>query len=87
MTDPQVAHLECFTDYDVHGAPVRLVAHPLRYDGVSPSIHRMPLQAGCDTREILAGCGFAESAIDTLLAEGVIGSPPDAASAHSSPFT
>jgi hypothetical protein len=35
----------------------------------------MPLLPGCDSRAILTEAGISEDEIDSLVAEGVIGSP------------
>jgi len=78
MSDPQAVHLGAFADWSVGGHPVKLVAHPLRYDGTCPAVNSMPLQAGCDSRDILADYGFDESTIDSLLADDVIRCPPNA---------
>jgi crotonobetainyl-CoA:carnitine CoA-transferase CaiB-like acyl-CoA transferase len=73
--DRQAAHIGAFCEYEVHGRKVRLVAHPLRYDGQRPGIHTMPLEPGCDSRAILSEAGLSETEIDRLAAEGVIASP------------
>ena len=73
--DPQAKHLGAFINTRVGESDVRLVAHPLRYDGKSPGIRTMPLLPGCDSRAILAEAGISEDEIDRLVAEGVIGSP------------
>lgn len=73
--DRQAAHIGAFSHYEVGGLPVRLVSHPLRYDGASPDIRSMPLAPGCDTRSILAEAGFETSEIDRLVADGVVAAP------------
>ena len=77
--DRQAAHMGAFSEYEVHGRKVRLVAHPLRYDGKAPGIRTMPLEPGCDSRAILSEAGFSGAEIDLLAAEGVIASPVPAA--------
>ena len=70
--DRQAKHLGAFTTYRLGEQDVRLVAHPLRYDGAATGIRAMPLQPGCDTRAILSEAGFAHDEIDRLAAEGVV---------------
>ncbi len=73
--DPQAAHLGAFTEIDVHGTPVTLLTHPLKYDGETPPLRTMPLAAGSDSREILAELGVPDADVDALVARGVIGVP------------
>lgn len=73
--DRQAQHIGAFQHFDLNGKSVKLVAHPLRYDGISPGIRTMPIQPGCDSRAILAERGFTPDDIDRLIADGVIGSP------------
>lgn len=74
-TDRQAIHMGAFQDFDLNGKSVKLVSHPLRYDGISPAIRTMPVQPGCDSRAILSESGFAPEEIDRLIADGIIGSP------------
>jgi len=73
--DRQAAHIGAFCEIEVDGQPVRLVSHPLRYDGAAPSCRMMPLEPGCDSRAILAESGFADEEIDRLVEDGAVGSP------------
>jgi crotonobetainyl-CoA:carnitine CoA-transferase CaiB-like acyl-CoA transferase len=73
--DQQLKHMDAFVDFPVGDRNVTLVSHPLRYDGASPEIRRMPLEPGCDSIAILAECGFDDDTIDRLVAEGVVGQP------------
>jgi crotonobetainyl-CoA:carnitine CoA-transferase CaiB-like acyl-CoA transferase len=50
---------------------VRLMAHPVRYDGKTPAMRRLPPQLGEHTREVLADLGYSEVDIERLLAERV----------------
>ncbi|MET0311986.1 MAG: CoA transferase [Burkholderiaceae bacterium] len=70
--DPQVAHNEVVmkVDHPVAGA-VRLMAHPVRYDGKAPAMRRMPPALGEHTREVLAETGYTETEINRMLAEGI----------------
>ncbi|TKT74408.1 CaiB/BaiF CoA-transferase family protein [Aquamicrobium sp. LC103] len=77
--DRQAAHMGAFREYEVDGRKIRLIAHPLRYDGALPGIDTMPLSPGCDSRAILSEIGLSESEIDRLAEDGVIASPVPAA--------
>jgi crotonobetainyl-CoA:carnitine CoA-transferase CaiB-like acyl-CoA transferase len=72
--DRQLQHIGAFTEFPVGDKRVKLVSHPLRYDGACPETRFIPLQPGCDSRAILAECGLDNKAIDTLVDEGVVGS-------------
>ena len=77
--DPQVVWNRMIMDV-VHpqAGPVRLLAHPVRYDGQAPTLRRPPPAIGEHTREVLAEYGFSGEHIDRLVAEGVVkaGSQP-----------
>ncbi|WMS42939.1 CaiB/BaiF CoA-transferase family protein [Acuticoccus sp. MNP-M23] len=73
--DPQAQHLGAFTEADVHGTPVSLLTHPIKYDGVTPPLRTMPLSAGADSRAILTELGVSDADVDALAARGVIGVP------------
>ena len=51
--------------------PVRLMAHPVRYDGKAPPLRRMPPGLGEHTLEVLAEAGYSAQEIQGLLDEGV----------------
>jgi crotonobetainyl-CoA:carnitine CoA-transferase CaiB-like acyl-CoA transferase len=70
--DPQVAHngIVMEVDHPEAGA-VRLMAHPVRYDGQAPALRRMPPALGQHTREVLAEAGYSADEIELLIAEGV----------------
>lgn len=73
--DRQVTYLGVFDEFPVKKQKVRLVSHPLRYDGSLPKIRTMPLAPGCDSRAILADAGLSDEEIDRLVAEQVIANP------------
>lgn len=66
--DPQVAHNKMIiqTKHPQAG-PVRLLAHPVRYDGAVPALTRQPPAQGEHTREVLAELGYTPAEIDTLI--------------------
>jgi len=71
--DPQVAWNRMIMDV-VHpqAGPVRLLAHPVRYDGQVPALRRLPPAVGEHSREVLAEYGFSGEHIERLVAEGVV---------------
>ena len=73
LENPQLEYLDAFpVKKGETGAPVTLVAHPVRYDGAAPEVTRMPQSLGAQSREILAEAGFSAGEIDDLLAAGVV---------------
>jgi crotonobetainyl-CoA:carnitine CoA-transferase CaiB-like acyl-CoA transferase len=50
--------------------PVRLLAHPVRYDGAAPPLTRQPPRQGEHTREVLAELGYEPHEINTLVEAG-----------------
>lgn len=71
-SDPQVAHNGVVVEVDhPQAGAVRLMAHPVRYDGKAPAVRRLPPQLGEHTREVLAEIGYGAEEIEQLLAEGV----------------
>lgn len=71
--NPQLQHLQTFRTMEgATGAPVTMVAHPVRYDGEAPPISRPPQLLGAQTREILAEAGFGAEEIEKLVADGIV---------------
>lgn len=69
--DPQVQHNEVILPIDYPGAgTIRVLAHPVRYDGKAPPLRRTPPQLGEHTHEVLAEAGYSDEDIQALAAEG-----------------
>lgn len=72
--DPQVAHNGNFvTMPGASGAPVTLVAHPVRYDGEVPPVRLPPQDLGAQNAEILADLGYSAAEIAQFQQAGVLG--------------
>jgi len=70
--DPQVAHNQMILSFDHDEAgPVRLLAHPVRYDGAAPPLRRPPPTQGQHTREVLAELGYTPQEIDAYVERGI----------------
>lgn len=70
--DAQVAHNEIVARIDhPEAGPIRLLAHPVRYDGKPPPIRRLPPRPGEHTREVLAEIGYGAGDIERLFGDGV----------------
>jgi crotonobetainyl-CoA:carnitine CoA-transferase CaiB-like acyl-CoA transferase len=69
--DPQVAHNRIIMEVNhPQAGPVRLLAHPVRYDGAAPPLTRQPPRQGEHTREVLAELGYEPHEINTLVEAG-----------------
>lgn len=76
--DPQVLHNGVVMPIEYHDkGTIRVLAHPVRYDGKVPPLRRVPPLIGEHTAEVLAQAGYGEDEIQALADEGVI--PPDPA--------
>lgn len=67
FANPQAQHNETFHDASVNGETVRLLNHPLRYDGAVPGHRFFPLTRGADTRPVLEESGFSAAEVSELL--------------------
>jgi crotonobetainyl-CoA:carnitine CoA-transferase CaiB-like acyl-CoA transferase len=72
LENPQLKHNNTFSDADINGETVKLVNHPVRYDGAPPPVASFALTPGAHTRDVLAGAGFSDSEINGLLRDDVV---------------
>lgn len=73
--DPQVRHNEVVLPIEYHDkGTIRVLAHPVRYDGKVPAVRRVPPRIGEHTVEVLTESGYGADEIQALVAEGII--PP-----------
>lgn len=73
IDDPQVAHNDSFDSYEHPDAgTVRVLKHPVRYDGVRPGVHAAPPELGAHTRDVLRGVGYTDADVDALVAAGAV---------------
>jgi crotonobetainyl-CoA:carnitine CoA-transferase CaiB-like acyl-CoA transferase len=73
-SDPQLNHLGVFkTAESAGGVPIRMVAHPARYDGQTPEVRLVPQRLGAQTREILGEIGYAAADIEAMVAGKAVG--------------
>ncbi len=75
LNDPQALHMGVFDTIEVEGQQATLIAHPLRYDGQTPTLKRMPLHPGTDSREIMAELGLSPGRQAELIEQGAVGVP------------
>ncbi|WP_439363548.1 CaiB/BaiF CoA transferase family protein [Bradyrhizobium sp. DASA03005] len=73
-SDPQLNHLGVFKSAEsAGGAPIRMVAHPARYDGQTPEVRLVPQRLGAQTREVLGEIGYDAAEIDAMVAGKAVG--------------
>lgn len=77
--DPQVIHNRHLieTVLPTAGTPVRVLSHPVRYNGEVPPVYLPPQKLGAQTRDILGEIGYNAEEIDTLIAQRVVGVQPE----------
>ncbi|MGW0162558.1 CaiB/BaiF CoA transferase family protein [Mycobacterium sp. NPDC003323] len=67
VADPQVLHNKSVIEIDhPRAGAVKLLGHPLIYDGQRPGVRSMPPELGSSNRAILAELGFDTAEIDRL---------------------
>jgi crotonobetainyl-CoA:carnitine CoA-transferase CaiB-like acyl-CoA transferase len=72
--DPQVRHNgDLMRQPGWDGTEITLVSHPVRYDGVAPTVRMPPQPLGAQTRSVLEGLGYSSDAIASLAERGVVG--------------
>jgi crotonobetainyl-CoA:carnitine CoA-transferase CaiB-like acyl-CoA transferase len=72
--DPQVTWNKAITTIDhPRAGPVRVLTHPIRYDGEAPAIRRLPPAIGEHTAEILAELGYDSRSVAALKETGTVG--------------
>lgn len=78
--DPQVLHNQVIMTMDhPEAGKVRVLAHPVRYDGEAPALRRLPPRQGQHTREVLTELGYSTNEVEELFDSGVAltkGTPP-----------
>jgi crotonobetainyl-CoA:carnitine CoA-transferase CaiB-like acyl-CoA transferase len=73
--DPQALHNAVFQKVVIGRKHATIVAHPLRYDGATPALRRIPIAVGQDTSIVLAEIGYTPEQVSALIDEGVVIAP------------
>jgi crotonobetainyl-CoA:carnitine CoA-transferase CaiB-like acyl-CoA transferase len=67
VDDPQVRHNESIVEIDhPRAGSVRLLGHPIRYDGRRPGVRSVPPDLGAANRDVLTQLGYDATEIDRL---------------------
>lgn len=69
----QFAQMGGITTSQYEGEEVKLLAHPILYDGEAPGVRLPPPRLGEHTREILRELGYADDAIEEMVASRAVG--------------
>lgn len=64
---------------------VKLLSHPVRYDGEAPDVKRYPPRLGEHAAEILKSCGYSDAEITSFKKKNVITSYLDQANEQARP--
>lgn len=73
LKDPQIQHNDPFVTIDHPKAgKVKVVGHPVLYDGQRPGVRSVPPGIGQDTHAVLSSLGFSSDDIDALASKGVV---------------
>jgi crotonobetainyl-CoA:carnitine CoA-transferase CaiB-like acyl-CoA transferase len=78
LADPQLEANQSILEFDdPQAGHVRVLAHPVRYNGEVPPLRRTPPMPGQNTGEVLDELGYSGDKIDALRDSGVIGPDRD----------
>jgi hypothetical protein len=81
LADPQIVANQSILEFeDPSAGLVRLLGHPIRYDGEVPGLHRLPPTVGQHTEEVLRELGYVANDIERLREMSAVG--PDRAVAR-----
>ena len=71
--DPQIEWNKSILEFDHPSAgKVRLLSHPVKYDGQVPEVTKVPPKLGEQTEEVLKEAGFNDEEISGFLDKGVV---------------
>jgi crotonobetainyl-CoA:carnitine CoA-transferase CaiB-like acyl-CoA transferase len=74
LADPQLVANQSILEFDDPAAGhVRLLAHPIRYDGEAPALNRLPPSVGQHTDEVLGELDYNAAEIERLRTSAVVG--------------
>ncbi|WP_316778351.1 CaiB/BaiF CoA transferase family protein [Streptomyces sasae] len=73
VTDPQVAHNRSIVSFEHPDAgTVRVLGHPVTYDGDRPGVRAVPPALGADTATVLESLGYTAQEVDVLVRKGAL---------------